>query len=449
MILVQNRQLRLNGNNLILLLLLFFGISSCAAKKITATNKNIEVVAISTKEISVKKEDSIKTKAVAIDIFDVETTPKVTNPTKILNNDPNRIHNVVVLLPFNLDQIPLGNYVDDSTKVLSVDSKNAMDFYLGCQMARQNYSSENFNLNVYFLDDKNDSSITASLFTSKPFPNVDYIIGPITGKNLKTASDLANYKKINMISPIVNSMFIKNNPYYFNANASLKSQYSFILDKLQAKKNDKTIEIIYDGLDSTAENISNLKHIVSDVYKLSNVKYISLHATDDVVKKLTTDDTLSERVVLIYSSKEPYAKAMLSKIKPIKNHFSIYTSSCLKYSKALADLKLTDDVFTVYPYNSSNPINTQFAEKFEAMYQKKPAELSFQAFDIMQHLFSTIEKNQHLQDNIYNYTADENNTQTKFQFKPIINKNGEIDFYDNTFMYLYELNYGSFILSNP
>lgn len=118
-----------------------------------------------------------------------------------------------------------------------------------------------------------------------------------------------------MISPVVNSMFIKNNPYYFNANASLKSQYSFILDKLQAAKNNKTIEIIYDGLDSTAESISNLKYIVNDVYKLSNVKYTSLRATDDVTKALTTPDTLSERLVLIYSSKDAYVKSIITKIK--------------------------------------------------------------------------------------------------------------------------------------
>ena len=448
MILVQNRQLQLNGNNFVLFLILFFGFSSCAAKKITATKK-VEIVAINTNGIS-KKDDSVKTKVVAVDIFDIESTPKpTTNPSKLINEDPNKIHNIVVLLPFFLDQIPLGNYVDDSTKVLGVDSKNAMDFYLGCQLARQHFNSENFNLNVYFLDDKNDSLKIATTFNSKPFPNVDYVVGPITGKNLKTASIFAKNNQVNMISPIVNSMFIKNNPYYFNANASLKSQYSFILDKLQASNNNKTIEIIYDGLDSSAENISNLKYIVNDVYKLSNVKYSSLRATDDISKTLAIADTLSERVVLIYSSKEPYVKSIISKLKPIKNHFSIYTSSCLKNSKALADLKLTDDVYTVYPYNTSNSNYTQFASKFETAYQKKPSELSFQAYDIMLHLFSVIDNKQHLQDNAYNLTADANNTQTKFHFKPIINKNGEIDYYDNAFMYLYKLNSGSFILTNP
>ncbi|MBP6660731.1 MAG: amino acid ABC transporter substrate-binding protein [Chitinophagales bacterium] len=448
MISVQNRQLLLNGNNFFLFLLIFCGFSSCAAKKITSA-KNVEVVAINTNGIS-KKEDSVKTKAVAIDIFDAETTPKTpSNPIKIANEDPTRIHNIVVLLPFFLDQIPLGNYVDDSTKVLSADSKNAMDFYLGCQLARQNYNSPDLNVNVYFMDDKNDSLKIANSFKSKPFPNVDYIVGPITGKNLKIASSLAKYTQINMISPVVNSMFIKDNPYYFNANASLKSQYSFILEQLQKQNNSKTLEIIYDGLDSTAENISNLKYIVNDVYKLSNVKYISLRATDDISKSLVIADTLSERVAIIYSSKEPYVKSILAKIKPIKNHFSIYTSSCLKNSKGLADLKLTDDVFCVYPYNTSNANNAKFAVKFEALYQKKPTDLCFQAYDIMMHLFSLIENKQHLQDNLYSVSSNSNNTQTKFQFKPIINKNGEIDFYDNTFMYQYKLSSGSFVLTNP
>lgn len=448
MILVQNRRRLLNGNNFILFFFLFSGISACAAKKTTSSYKNAEVVEISTPKISTK-EDSIKAKAVAVDIFDLEETKPAKNTITPTTNAADKIHNIVVLLPFFLDQIPLGNYVDDSTKVLSADSKSAMDFYLGCQLARQKYDNPDLNVNVYFMDDKNDSSKIVSAFNSKPFPNVEYIVGPITGKNLKTASNLAKYNQINMISPVVNSMFIKNNPFYFNANASLKSQYSFILDNLEANKNNKTIEIIYDGLDSSAENISNLKYIVNDVYKLSNVKYISLRATDDIAKTLVTADTLSDRLVLIYSSKEPYVKSIISKLKPIKNHFLIYTSSCIKNSKGLADLKLTDEVFTVYPYNTTSPNYTQFATKFEALYQKKPTELSFQAFDIMMHLFSTIDKQQILHNNAFNYTADINNTQTKFQFKPSISKNAQIDFYDNTFMYLYKLNAGSFVLTNP
>ena len=77
MILPLNRRLLLNGNNLLALLFILVGISSCAAKKITAselassTIRNAEVVAINIPKEKVMPgdEDSLSRKPV---IFDLE-----------------------------------------------------------------------------------------------------------------------------------------------------------------------------------------------------------------------------------------------------------------------------------------------------------------------------------------------------------------------------------------
>lgn len=459
MTLVLNRLRQLNGNNLLVFFLIISGISSCASKKITTT-KNVEVVAIQPKENksettnSKRYEDSISKKAT---IFDLDnnsnqnntTNYNTTSSTKILNTDPNRIHNIAVILPFNLDQIPLGQYVDDSTKQLSIDSKNAMEFYLGCQMAREKFESENLKTNVYFLDDKNDSLTTAGLFHLKPFPNVDYIVGPLYFKNLKLVADLAKNNQIPLISPLANSMYIKENPYYFNAVSSLKTQYEFLLEKAKAKFPGKPLEVIYDGQDSTAESINTLKSISDKYYGYSAIKYTSLQAWSDASKALAQADTLSERIILIYSYKDSYIKSIIAKLKPIKNHLHIFTSSCVKNTKALVDAKNPHTVYTVYPFSTDNPNYTVFADKYEEKYKKKTSETANQGFDILMHLFYLLDKNQNLQDNTYNYTADFDNTQTKFQFKPVLNKNGNLDYYDNTFLYLYKYVNGTFIIATP
>lgn len=460
MTLVLNRPQLLNGNNYIIIVFLsILGFTSCAAQKIKAS-KSVEVVPIKTNtapavsDISTTKtkEDSIIRKPT---IFDIDNPVKENNiPTpisapKIVNNDPDRIHNVAVILPFFLDQISLGQYVDDSTKQLSADSKNAMEFYLGCQLAREQFESEHLQTNVYFLDDKNDSSTMASLFKLKPFPNVDYIIGPIYSKNLRVAADLAKNYQIPMISPLANSMYIKDNPYYFNAVASLKSQYVYILEQIKNKFPAKMVEVLYDGQDSTAESINILKTLADKYYTYTGIKYTSLQAWNDAAKILSQPDTISERVVLIYSSKDSYVKSVIAKLKPIKNHLQIFTSSCVKNTKALVDTKNPHTIYTAYPFNNDNPNFSAFALKYEGKYSKKPTEIANQGYDLMMHLFYVLDKNQTLQDNTYNYTADFDNTQTKFQFKPVLNKNVNVDYYDNTFLYLYRYVNGIFSIATP
>jgi ABC-type branched-subunit amino acid transport system substrate-binding protein len=461
MISVQNHQRLLNGNNFLALLVIIFGITSCAAKKITSTQHK-EVVEINTKsnkplfnsvEEQKRYDDSIAKNATAFDLDNPAKIEAVKDSIKViydglpkvLNDDPNRVHNIAVIVPFNLDQIPLGQYVDDSTKQLATDSRNAVEFYLGCQMARQKFKSTQLITNVYFLDDKNDSLSISKLFNQKPFPNVDYVVGPIGYKNLKLAADLAKTNQVSMISPFANSMYIKENAYYYNANASLRTQYSFVVDYIKSNFPTATLEVIFDGKDSTAESINILKDINAKTLDYAQVKYTILKASDDVAKTMTQADTLSKRFVLIYSSKDVYVKSIIAKLKPIKNDLQIFTSSCTKNTKALADAKYPHDIYTVHPYKTDNVNNSVFSDQFEQKYKRKPTEIASQAYDLMMHLFNMLDKNQSLQDNTYNNSIDFDNTQAKYQFKPVINNSGNIDYYDNSFMYLYKYQAGSFV----
>ncbi len=449
MISVQNHQQLSSGNKIWMLLFMLFALNACAAKKIT-TSKNAEIVAIEKPSPSAKENgDSITVKPVIFDIKDntvKETKPVVAEVSAV--NDPYKKYNIAILLPFNLEQIPIGKFIVDSTKMLSAESTDAIEFYLGAQLAKQRILNNSLTANVYFLDVKNDSASVQKALSSKPFPKVDFIIGPLYSKTLKMVADYALQNHIPMISPLVNSMYIKNNPYYFNANASLKSQYSFLLDEMKKAHPYKTIEVLYDGADSTAESITILKDLAENNLKVSNIKYTSIRSWDDAAKLLYTTDTLSERMVLIYSSKEPYIKSVLGKLKPLKNKLNIYTSSSLRYAKGLADLKLTDNVFTAYPYNSDNINFRQFTDRYTMKYVKKPDETAYQAYDILMHLLYMIDKHQTLTDNNYINTLDFDNTQNKFNFKPIINKENSVDYYDNTHLNLYKLVNGTFLL-NP
>lgn len=457
MISALNRRPLLNGNNVLVLLFCLVGISSCAAKKISASElgttstKKAEVVSINTPKetAAANMDDSFNRKPVVFDLDNESTSTKTEVKTPVGVKMQDGVSNIAVLLPFNLDQIPLGKYADDTTKQLSADSKNAIEFYLGCQMAREKFEGIKSTTNVYFLDSKNDSSTIETLFQRKPFPNVDYIIGPLYFTTLSLAADLAKQHEIPLISPLANSMYIRNNPFYYNANASLRGQYSFLLETIKTSYPGKTVEVIFDGKDSLAESINTLKDIAGNYFSYGNISFTSLQIWDDITKKMVKPDSVSERVILIYSTKESYVKTIISKLKPVKNPLRIFTSSCVKNVKSLADSKFPHTIFTVWPYNTKTPNHAVFAAKYEEKYTKKPTETAFQGYDIMTYLFHILENNQDLNNTTYNFSNNFDLTQIKLQFKPVLNKNGEINYYDNTNLYLYRYVNGIFEIATP
>lgn len=461
MTLAPNHLPLLNGNKILIFFILISSISSCASKKITSSThkETIEVgdkkknrdKTIDLVEINIKpsvKEDSVLVSPETFDIIQDKSAPKTENSTS--TNTPTNTtkitYNVAVILPFNLSQIPLGKYVDDSTKQLSTDSKNAVEFYLGCQMAKEQFESKKLQANVYFLDDNNDSLTTAMLFNAKPFPDIDYIIGPANYKNLTLIANKAKAMQIPLISPFANSMYIKDNPFLFNANASLWNQYSWLLSHTQNEFKGKTTEVLYDGKDLSAENISIFKEIAQNASIHNAIKYHAISATDDALKMLSQADTLSERVFIIYSSKENYIKSIIPKLKPIKNHLQIFTSNAAFNPKLFNGLKTPHSIWSVSPYNKTNLNYNIFNQRFEEKYLKKPTEVAHQAFDILMHLLNTIDSNVSLFTNSNSGKLDFDNTQTKFQFKPVTDNAGNINYYDNTYLNLYELKNGNFSL---
>ena len=114
--------------------------------------------------------------------------------------------------------------------------------------------------------------------------------------------------------------------------------------------------------------------------------------------------------------------------------------------KLLNGLKTTHFIYSVSPYNTENLNYKIFEQQYEEKYAKAPTEVAHQAYDLLLRLLNNINKNQALTDNTSSYSLDFDNTQSKFNFQPILNNQGEINYYDNTNLYLYKWVNGSFVL---
>ncbi len=460
MTLAPSHQQLSSGNNIFLVLIsLILLITSCGAgKKMSDSKKQTEVV-----ELNIKR-DSVAKHTVPLDILDIDEVKSNTKESIIENESKvdsvvlpitttqtqtKDVYKIAVVLPFLLNQIPLsGVYVDDSSKILLPDSKKAMDFYLGCKIAKEEIQNYNKHTNVYFIDDKNNSEELNNLANSSVLKNADYIIAPFNVNQVKILADFAKSNQKIVFSPTVNSIYaVKNNPFFYSVTPSLFAQYQYLLQNIQQKHPQKKIEIIYNEVDSLSEKITFLKHIIAQNSKYPNaeIKYeiYNFNTSENIASKLYIQDTLSDRIILICSSNETYIKNVINKLAPIKNKLQIYANSTIRFSKSIITAKnFKHQLFTTYAYNS-NAATKIFSQKYVDKYVKQPTEISFLGYDMMKFILQKIENNEIISEqntNSYNEFI-----QSNFNFIPNINSLGTIDYYDNVGLNLYQLTNGVFV----
>jgi uncharacterized protein YutD len=460
MTLAPSHQQQSSGNNIFLVLIsLILLITSCSAgKKMSDSKKQTEVVELNTKR------DSVAKHTVPLDILDIDEvksntkesiiesdvkTDTVVLPVTAIQNQAKNMYKIAVVLPFLLNQIPLnGLYVDDSSKTLLPDSKKAMDFYLGCKIAKEEIQNYAKNINVYFIDDKNNSEELNNLVNSSVLKNADYIIAPFNVNQVKILADFAKSNQKMIFSPTVNSIYaVKNNPFFYSVTPSLFAQYQYLIQNIQQKHPQKKIEIIYNEADTMSEKIVYLKHILNQNSKYPNaeIKYEihNFNATDNIASKLSIQDTLSDRIVLICSSNEAYIKNVINKLAPIKNKLQIYANSTIRFSKSIITAKnFKHQLFTTYAYNT-NSATKIFSQKYEEKYVKNPTEISFLGYDMMKFLLQKIEHNEIISEQ--NTNSYDEFIQSNFNFILNLNSLGTIDYYDNMGLNLYQMTNGVFV----
>lgn len=440
-----------SGNKVWLVLIALCCITACGAGKHIEAAKppTGEVVPINLPDSTVKIPAPIDIDNNGKSIPEQAAEPAPTPVTAPIITPSGGPVNIAVILPFNLDQIPLEGYVDDTTKSISGDPKNAIEFYLGCKLAKESFSNTSLTANVYFLDDRNDSAEIFEVLKHKPFPNVRYIVGPIYPENLIPVAAYSKSRQISVISPVSASMYVaKDNPFYYSATPTIKTQYEFLLGALRDANPGKTVEVIYDETDSLQEGLDFIKQIIQQQGAYPNpalnAKFINILPGADAAKLLAQADTLSTRAVLIYSNKETYIKTVLAKLKPLKNKLNIYTLPAIRSTKLLVDTKYPHSIFLASPFYADEPATKAYAEKYEEVYNKKPTDYFFQGYDLMHLLLDQLAKGVPIQepgDPLY-YDQVLN---TRFRFTPVLNAAQGIEYYENKHLYLLKWQSGIFV----
>lgn len=220
-------------------------------------------------------------------------------------------YNIAVVLPFNIHQVPLDYlpYQVDTSMSLSADVRQSLDFFMGFKMAADEYVSKNATLNVFVLDDANNSETVRRMKNSRPFPEVDLMIG---ANQIYVANELlafAEEKNISLISPFITDAGEKlSSSKFYEARPSYKTHVGRLLDKSQQLYPEQSIQVIYDpGHDSSRLLLQFAKES-----GVGNITPIAFSPFGESTPKL--DSLLNGKVVLIASTRDNYVKAVVQQL---------------------------------------------------------------------------------------------------------------------------------------
>jgi hypothetical protein len=462
MTLAQSRQLLLNGNKSILLIVflqvVFF---SCKAKPPQKSNDSTEITpivvdtsSISSKIKSIEKSilenekkrisDSITHALIQNEDFQsiIETSKPQTEPLKDTISESQNNHtfiapkpsgeflNIALLLPFNNAQVPL-NYSlfnIDTNKVLDDRTKMALEYYHGFKMAYNYHKKLGLKANIFVLDDNNNENKLNQLLFDRPFPYVDVIVGPVYNKNLKIMADYAKKYNIPIVSPLSSATYnTNNNPYYFIANTPNEGYFKYSADFIAKEFPNIPIDIIYDPSDS-------LGNIALEFFEkqlaLRKIPF-KIGKTDSIINWYNVTDGI-ERVVIIPSYKESFAKYITGRLEDEKLKLHIIGMQTWSKMKGL-------DFGDNYPHNvyvtSGSYIQNkstleQINNKYESLYHRSATDYVYQGYDLFNYLFS-LYRNHDLYNAEPSSTLLNNSIMYNYNFIPMKNNLEGISYYYN------------------
>lgn len=164
--------------------------------------------------------------------------------------------NVAVLLPFGTN-----NPTDSLKGMLQRNgvSRIALDFYSGAVMAVDSAKRLGVSTNLHVFDtqyergnDNANSQALDQILNSDTFDDMNVVIGPLLGQNVKEVSDRLRRKNIPVVSPLTPKIEMASNLFQSRPNDNILREY--MLDYIEVGGTGKNIIVIADEKNSDTQD---------------------------------------------------------------------------------------------------------------------------------------------------------------------------------------------------
>ncbi|MCH8330350.1 MAG: amino acid ABC transporter substrate-binding protein [Bacteroidetes bacterium] len=382
MTLAQNHQQPLNGNKLLLsiLMVMLLLASSCSIfQKSTGEGEDIT-------QSERQNPDTAKIPVLTDTVKQTAIVPSI---------------DLAVMLPFFTDSNEV-YFLDEefeSEGELSIyhGSSLAIEFYEGITIALDSIKQRSLNFNVHVYDTHNDTSRVKNIFNGQEWEDIDLIIGPVYNKNLRIVAQRARSDKKYLISPLSPSATITNlNPYYVMMNATLQTHCRTLAEYMRDMFPGSNKVVLRQGS-------NNSEDILIEHFK----KGFQIDTLNEVIMtRRTIVDTSSigrwlipskDNLVIIPSFDEAFVSYVTGQLNRLMNSYTIivagmptwkhYRSLRIDYLQKL-QAHITDSYWT----SMEDQKLLNFRKAYIKAYKTEASEYAVRGFELMMYVQKLIEE---------------------------------------------------------
>ena len=332
------------------------------------------------------------------------------------NANPENVSNIVIMLPFNLNEMNIDSVSQTKEKLKKVRLlRYATDFYTGSLMALDSIKKLGFSVNVKVIDNGGKKGTTLTAITENDFTDVHAVIGPIVDSNIEIVASELKSDGIPVISPLTNKEVKHRNVFQTIPAKKLLEQK--MLEFLKENGQDKNVIIIADKTKAAIK--ATLQSILPNntVFNPEKGNYIKPALILPHLKQdqenwviLETDDlTLIANVTSVLNSYATTDKRKIVLLTTNKN--SLYEDSGNIYNSHLANLNFH------YPsIDKPSSLDNQFVQNYKAEYGISPSRTATRGFDITFDILLRLAYDQNLAKSVRTGT-ETNYVENKFAYR--------------------------------
>jgi hypothetical protein len=353
-------------------------------------------------------------------------------------------YRVDVLAQLYLNELVVGgkpvykNHIPDKTLP-------GLNFYQGIKLAADTLRMMGYHLEIYFHDIADPANSVPNLISKKKLDSSDLVIGAVNAAQIPALADFAKQHKINFVSALSPSdANVSDNPSFHLLQPTLERHCEALRETIAKKARRKTVIVYHRSKVPLDEECFNLM-TESEFF---NFDTVNCNEIPDANKLRALFDSTETNYVVIPVMQGSYASDLLQQLhnKFPQYRFEVFGMPSWKGMDVLRKVGSIDNVgITVtapFYFDPSSSAGLRFSESYDRVFGGKPGELAFRGYEAMYwYAYLLSRYGTRFQEHYGDSGAA---PFTRFDMKLQKDDNDKTKYYENSHVYQYRYQGGSF-----
>jgi ABC-type branched-subunit amino acid transport system substrate-binding protein len=354
-------------------------------------------------------------------------------------------YRVEVLAPLYLNELVKGgktvykSHLPD--KVLP-----GLNFYQGIKLAADTLNGLGYNLDVYVHDITDPSKTIDLLLKGGRLDTADLIIGAVQSSQVAQLAALAKKKNINFVSVLTPvDAGVKSNYYFSIIQPTLESHCEAIRAAVRKRERHTTNLLMY-YRSTVPVDVQAYKYLTRDSPFAYTKVLVNTILPNDKLRNFL--DSNSSNIIVMPILDVTYATQLLDQLSKSfpKYQFEVFGMPSWKGMSALrkagSHSNLGIHISSPFYFDQSNSAGKGFSDAYNNKFGGRPAEMSYRGYETLYWYAYLLKR----YGTVFNDHYADNGAApfTRFRMTPNQSNEGNTQYYENTHVYIYRYQGGSF-----